>query len=81
MTAAYRQVLQSVVQEKKLEAFYPPGNPVLDQIASTVTDQVDRLCSAWRVPREVGQDIVKLALFDIILYIGKTKSIQGIEYI
>ena len=52
---------------------------MLDQIAATVTNQVDRLCSTWRVPKEVGQDIVKLALFDIILYIGKTRSSQGLE--
>jgi hypothetical protein len=69
-------VFQSVVQEKSLQAFYPPGNPVLDQIASTVTSQVDQLCTAWRVPKEVGQDIVKLALFDIILYIGEAPSFR-----
>ncbi|KAI9860795.1 MAG: hypothetical protein M1813_005718 [Trichoglossum hirsutum] len=75
-TAAYRQVLQSVVQEKNLQTFYPPGNPTLDQIASTVTNQVDQLCTTWRVPKEVGQDIVKLALFDIILYIDDSGSMQ-----
>ncbi|KAI9779725.1 MAG: hypothetical protein M1839_007223 [Geoglossum umbratile] len=75
-TAAYRQVLQSVVQEKNLQSFYPPGSPALEQIAGTVTNQVDQLCTAWRVPREVGQDIVKLALFDIILYIDDSGSMQ-----
>jgi hypothetical protein len=70
-------VLQSVVQEKNLQTFYPPGNPTLDQIASTVTNQVDQLCTTWRVPKEVGQDIVKLALFDIILYIGDAPPFCG----
>jgi hypothetical protein len=72
-------VLQSVVQEKNLQAFYPPGSPALEQIASTVTTQVDQLCAAWRVPKEIGQDIVKLALFDIVLYIGEIISVQGVE--
>ncbi|KAI9661427.1 MAG: hypothetical protein M1829_006258 [Trizodia sp. TS-e1964] len=74
--AAYKQVLQAVVQEKNLHAMYPPNSGALDQIASRVTSQVDQICAAWRIPREVGQDIVKLALFDIILYIDDSGSMQ-----
>jgi len=37
---------------------------------SQAPGKVEQLCQTWRVPREVGQDIVKLALFDIILYVG-----------
>lgn len=50
---------------------FPPNNPALDRIANQASGKVDQLCASWRVPREVGQDIVKLALFDIILYIGR----------
>lgn len=49
---------------------YPPNDPRLDMYANKAISQVDQLCAKWRVPREVGQDIVKLALYDIILYIG-----------
>ncbi|KAI9678624.1 MAG: hypothetical protein M1817_005681 [Caeruleum heppii] len=74
--AAYRQLLQDVVTKKSLQSMYPPNSPALDQIASRVTSQVDQLCATWRVPREVGQDIVKLALYDIILYIDDSGSMS-----
>ncbi|KAK2813365.1 hypothetical protein FQN50_000680 [Emmonsiellopsis sp. PD_5] len=74
MTAIYKQALLNTVQEKRLQAMYPPGSPALDQIASRITNQVDHFCSTWKVPREVGQDIVKLALFDVILYIDDSGS-------
>lgn len=64
------------IQEKQLQGMYPPNSPILDQIAGKVTTQVDQLCAAWRVPREIGQDIVKLALFDVILYIDDSGSMQ-----
>ncbi|KZF26662.1 hypothetical protein L228DRAFT_16400 [Xylona heveae TC161] len=73
-TAAYKRLLQATVQEKNLQNIYPPNSPILDQLASRVTTQVDHLCSAWRIPREVAQDIVKLSLFDIILYIDDSGS-------
>ncbi|KAM5497755.1 hypothetical protein McaMca56_004145 [Microsporum canis] len=74
--AAYRQVLQSCINEKQLQGMYPPNSPALDQILSRISSQVDQLCAAWRVPREVGQDIVKLALFDVVLYIDDSGSMQ-----
>ncbi|OJD27477.1 hypothetical protein ACJ73_01135, partial [Blastomyces percursus] len=76
MIAAYKQILMSTIQEKNLHGMYPPNSPVLDQIASRVTTQIDQLCATWRVPREVGQDILKLALFDVILYIDDSGSMQ-----
>jgi hypothetical protein len=66
------------IQEKGLQNMYPPNSPVVDQLAQRAAGQVDQLCQTWRVQKEVGQDIVKLALFDIILYIGKfTVSMSG----
>ncbi|KKZ59966.1 hypothetical protein EMCG_00806 [[Emmonsia] crescens] len=76
LIAAYKQILMSTIQEKNLHAMYPPNSPILDQIASRVTNQIDQLCATWRVPREVGQDILKLALFDVILYIDDSGSMQ-----
>ncbi|DAA79571.1 TPA_exp: Uncharacterized protein A8136_0344 [Trichophyton benhamiae CBS 112371] len=74
--AAYKQVLQSCINEKNLQGMYPPNSPILDQIVSKISGQVDQLCATWRVPREVGQDVVKLALFDVILYIDDSGSMQ-----
>ncbi|KAL8817018.1 MAG: hypothetical protein Q9223_004069 [Gallowayella weberi] len=48
----------------------PPNDPILDKYAQRAASQVDQLCARRSIPREIGQDLVKLALFDIILYIG-----------
>jgi hypothetical protein len=65
----YRQLLQQTIQEKGIQSFFQ--NPqILDQICHVAPGKVQQLCQTWRVDPEVGHDIVKLALFDIILYIG-----------
>jgi hypothetical protein len=72
--ALYKNMFQSVISEKGLQSFYPPNDPRLDQYAAKASGQVDQLCVRWQVPLEVGQDIAKLALFDIILYIGELRE-------
>jgi len=52
----------------------PLNDPRLDRIASQAPAKVEQLCRQWGIPLEVGRDLVKLALFDIILYIGKTQK-------
>ncbi|OCK81848.1 hypothetical protein K432DRAFT_380906 [Lepidopterella palustris CBS 459.81] len=74
--AAYKRLLQSCIQEKQLQPFYPPNSPALDQIASRAPAQVAQLCHKWRVGKEVGNDIVKLGLYDIVLYIDDSGSMQ-----
>lgn len=66
---AFRRTLQETINEKGIQAMFPDPR-FLDQICQAAPSRVDQLCQAWRVPREVGQDIVKLALFDIIIYVG-----------
>ncbi|KAL1624358.1 hypothetical protein SLS56_007827 [Neofusicoccum ribis] len=73
---AYKQTLLSCIQENNLQNFYPPQSPALDQIAHRASHQVAQLCQRWRVPQEIGNDIVKLGLFDIILYIDDSGSMQ-----
>lgn len=58
------------IQERRLQNFYPPNSPVLDQLANRAASQVGQLCSQWRISQEIGNDIVQLGLYDIILYIG-----------
>lgn len=38
--------------------------------------QVDRLCQQWRINKEIGNDIVKLALYDVVLYIDDSGSMK-----
>ena len=54
-----------------MQNIYPPGDPRLDNYARRAPAQVDELCARWHVPREIAQDVAKLALFDIILYLGE----------
>ncbi|MCJ1314336.1 hypothetical protein MMC25_008017 [Agyrium rufum] len=72
----YKQLLQATIQEKHLQNIINPNDPRLDQWAQKATTQVDQLCQKWKVPREVGQDIVKLALYDIVLYVDNSGSMQ-----
>ena len=59
-----------------MQSFYPPGNPQIEQIANKAGPQIDRLCAQWRVNREIGSDIVKLALYDIVIFIDDSGSMQ-----
>ncbi|MCJ1431261.1 hypothetical protein MMC27_000612 [Xylographa pallens] len=73
---AYKQLLQSCIQENHLQTLYPPNDPRLDMYASKATTQVEQLCQKWRVPREVGQDVVKLALYDLIIFVDNSGSME-----
>lgn len=47
---------------------------MLDQIAQRGAQQVDRLATDWRIPREIAADVVRLALYDIVLLIDDSGS-------
>lgn len=68
----FRSLLQQQIREKRLEAFYPPNSPAVDQLAQKAAAQIGGLCQRWRIPTEVGNDLAKLGLYDIIIYIGKS---------
>merc|ERR1711939_437164 len=72
----FKQSLQATVQERQLQSFYPPNSPVLDQIANKAAQQVLGLCQRWRIPMEIGNDLVKLGLYDIVIYIDDSGSMQ-----
>jgi len=59
--------LQACVQDQNIQAFYPPGS--LEMIATKVASSgaLDRIASEWRMPKELASDLVKLALFDIVI--------------
>ncbi|TGO72051.1 hypothetical protein BELL_0498g00060 [Botrytis elliptica] len=70
---AVKQSLEDTIREKNLGNFF--RNPqILDQICAIAPQKIDQLCQTWNVPKELGADIVKLALFDIILFVDDSGS-------
>ncbi|KAI9720995.1 MAG: hypothetical protein M1828_005467 [Chrysothrix sp. TS-e1954] len=74
--SAYKQMLEQAVQEKGLQRFYPPGNPALDRIAQDAARQINNICAQWKLPMEVGRDLARLGLYDIIIYVDDSGSMQ-----
>ncbi|KAI7330061.1 hypothetical protein KC315_g5867 [Hortaea werneckii] len=75
----YQRQLEQAVQEKGLAAFYGPGTPgaqKLPGITAHAAQQVDRLCGAWRIQREIATDIVRLALYDVVIFIDDSGSMS-----
>lgn len=66
--------LAATVREKHLENFYPPNSPALQQIAGIAASKIEPLCQQWKLPREIGYDLIKLALYDIVLYVDDSGS-------
>jgi len=69
---AYRQLLRDCIQEKHLQSFYPPNSPVIEQIAQRAPSLITKVIQEWKINKELANDVVKLALYDIYLYIGTT---------
>ncbi|KAL8865820.1 MAG: hypothetical protein Q9198_009150, partial [Flavoplaca austrocitrina] len=66
----YKQLLQATIQQKSLQNMYPPNHPALDRYAQrAAASQIKQLCERSGIDFEIGRDLVKLALFDVILYI------------
>ena len=76
--SAYRQLLIDTIQEKNLQSFYPP--PRLDHVVQSLANEapakLDRLTHEWSVPMEVATDVMKLSLFDVILFVDDSGSIE-----
>ncbi|KAM0745795.1 hypothetical protein T439DRAFT_294867 [Meredithblackwellia eburnea MCA 4105] len=69
-------ILRSCVQEQKLESFYPPSSPIFSQIAQRVAHEQSliRLAREWCIPVETAVDLVRLSLFDVVLYLDDSGS-------
>lgn len=77
--AGYQRELEKAVQEKGLHRFYGPGTPGaqrLPGIAQRAAQAVDRLCQAWRIQKEIANDIVRLALYDVVIYVDDSGSMS-----
>lgn len=68
-----QSVLEGCVREKNLSSFYPPGSNATAQIAQVIAQSgvLAQLSSEWRLQGEMATDLVKLALFDVILYVDE----------
>ncbi|CAG8223180.1 unnamed protein product [Penicillium nalgiovense] len=76
--AAYRSLLISTIQEKNLQSFYPPErlDRLVQSLAAEAPGKLNRLIHEWAVPMEVATDVMKLSLFDVILYVDDSGSIE-----
>ncbi|RDI88117.1 hypothetical protein Vi05172_g1893 [Venturia inaequalis] len=74
--AGFKQALQQCIQEKQLQSFYPPNSPALDQLAQKAAQAIGPLCQRWHIQPEIGNDLVKLGLYDIVIYIDDSGSMQ-----
>ncbi|KAK9355353.1 hypothetical protein V1523DRAFT_405534 [Lipomyces doorenjongii] len=72
LNANYLSLLQKATQENGLQSFYPPNS--LEAIASRMTGQIQQIAQLWRLPMEIAVDLVRLALYDIVLYIDDSGS-------
>lgn len=75
---AYKQLLVSTIQEKQLQHFYPPPKleSIVQGLARDAPAKVSRLMHEWNVSPEIAMDVMKLTLFDVILYVDDSGSIE-----
>ncbi|OAG20638.1 hypothetical protein CC77DRAFT_1061217 [Alternaria alternata] len=72
--AGYKQLLEACIQEKGLQNF--PICQNLDRIAQDAPSKINQVIQRWRIQKEISNDIVKLALYDVVLYIDDSGSMQ-----
>lgn len=68
----------STIQEKGIQSFYPPErlDRLVQSLANDAQGRLNKLTHEWSVPMEVAADVMKLALFDVILYVDDSGSIE-----
>ncbi|KAL4909103.1 hypothetical protein BDW74DRAFT_145999 [Aspergillus multicolor] len=75
---AYRQLLIATIQEKNLQNFYPPDK--LDRLVQGLSrdgpTKVNRIVNEFALPIEIAMDVIKLSLYDIVLYVDDSGSIE-----
>ncbi|KAI5304716.1 hypothetical protein KEM56_006067 [Ascosphaera pollenicola] len=73
---AYRSLIIGAIQENGLQKIYPPGHPAIEGIVNAAPPKIRQVCEEWRIPKEIAQDIVKLALYDIVIFIDDSGSMS-----
>lgn len=69
------------MEENHLHQFYPPQkiSAIAKRIAGCGKDPVGTLCRQWGVPLEIGFDLVKQALYDVVFLLDDSGSIRFSE--
>lgn len=77
--AAILSILQQCVQEQKIGAFFQPQQ--LQAIAQQVAQSgsLSRIAAEWKLPMEVASDLVKLSLFDTVLYLDDRCACRSVD--
>ncbi|KAL7417257.1 hypothetical protein BDY24DRAFT_377238 [Mrakia frigida] len=67
-------ILQQCVQDQNLSAFYPPGSlgPIAQKVAQS--GALDTIATNWSMPKELATDLLKLALFDVVILVDDSGS-------
>jgi len=72
----YKQLLQGVVREKGLQNFRWPTPSFIDDLSRAATTRCPEFCRKWNVPAEIGNDVIKLGLFDVVFFCDNSGSIK-----
>lgn len=70
----YINLLTKAVAENRLHAFY--DNQKIQQIASTIGSKVDYISQTWNIQKELANDLVRLALYDIVIFADDSGSMS-----
>ncbi|VVT45686.1 uncharacterized protein SAPINGB_P000840 [Magnusiomyces paraingens] len=73
-TQGFYNSLMKAVQENRLQAFYSPQR--IQQIAGSIGNKIDQVSQYWKIPMEIALDLVRLALYDIIIYADDSGSMS-----
>lgn len=76
--ASYKRQLEEAVRQKRLERFFPPGSANIDQVASAAERCIPRICQEWRLQPEIGRDLARLGLYDIVIFVGMISQYHGV---
>ncbi|SCZ94763.1 BZ3500_MvSof-1268-A1-R1_Chr12-1g03642 [Microbotryum saponariae] len=73
---AILDALRTGVQDQNISAFYPPGS--LERLAENVhrSGALPKIAALFKIPMEVAMDLVRLALFDVVLYADDSGSMS-----
>ncbi|KAL4788283.1 hypothetical protein BJX76DRAFT_353314 [Aspergillus varians] len=75
---AYRQLLVATIQERNLQSFYTPDK--LDKLVQGLSRdgpaKMNRIVNEYALPIEIAMDLIKLSLYDVVLYVDDSGSIE-----
>lgn len=75
LSGVLQNKLRQMIQVNRLECFYPPNSPQLNQLFATVNGVDFRAMAArYNMPLELATEMVTLALYDIVIFCDDSGS-------